>query len=123
MAVVTLISVFLGVTVRWPLLGLGMAIVCVPAFVRTVIINARRKAAGHGTSLGEKLVLFYVSLCVVLAVGEVSGLTFAFIMLIFALIDALRHATGLYLALFVAICVSGFIGWVLLKLLSSPPNQ
>jgi hypothetical protein len=68
MLIVTLVSVILGVTRLAPIIGLSMAIVALPAIVRTLIIR-RHHAANLPATLANPIVHFAASGGIVLIAG------------------------------------------------------
>jgi len=114
---ITLIGIFLGVSVRTPSAGVVLAFLGLPALVRTVLLNARRKATGRSMSFGEKVLAFAQSLGVVVAIAAVSGGTLAAI--VYVAISGIRgrsaNAAWVFSWLGVAICVSGLVGVGLLR--------
>jgi hypothetical protein len=58
---IALVAVLLGVLQMAPGVGILLAIAVTPAFLRTCIMTARRKARGKPVSLGYKLGTFAVS--------------------------------------------------------------
>jgi hypothetical protein len=127
MLIVTLISVFLGVTVRSPALGTALAFLCVPALVRTIMIRARLKARGLPMSFSDKVREFLWSLFVVAVIATASaGTLFLTGSLVVQLSDASHGAVqpaadvfGL-LGLLMAVGLSGFVGLVLIRQLWWP---
>ena len=61
MLTITLVAVLLGVFLMSPGIGILLAVVVAPAFLRTCIVMARRKARGQPVSLADKLGSFAAS--------------------------------------------------------------
>jgi len=87
---ITLVAVLLGVFRMAPGLGIGLAILVTPAFLRTCIVTARRKARGESISLAGKLGSFAVSFTVTL--GMVILLAALAIVSIFVALNAICAA-------------------------------
>ena len=76
MLVMTLIAVCFGLGGIEPGLGIGIAFLVTPAALRTAVAATRRRRAGHGMSIAEKLVAFAASLGVVIAIIVATGVAF-----------------------------------------------
>lgn len=76
MLTIALISVLLGVTRLAPGLGVGLFILVVPAYARTISIAGRRKVEEKRLSVGEKFSAFIESLAVVVMILVASGAAF-----------------------------------------------
>jgi hypothetical protein len=76
MLTVTLVSVCLGVGVMAPGLGIALAVLVTPAFIRTAIGAARRKVEGRPMDVGQKILAFGGSVGVVTVIGVAAGITF-----------------------------------------------
>jgi len=61
MLTIALVAVLLGVFLISPGIGILLAVAVTPAFLRTCIVMARRKARGQPVSLADKLGSFAVS--------------------------------------------------------------
>ncbi len=72
MLTIALISVLLGVTRLAPGLGIGLFVLAVPAYVRTISLASRQRAKGKSLDAMEKTSVFLVSTTIVMAV-IVSG--------------------------------------------------
>jgi len=75
--IITLVSVFLGITVRVPAAGVIVMFLALPALVRTVMIRTRRKAKGLAMPLGAKVVAFVQSLAIIVVICIASVGAFA----------------------------------------------
>lgn len=118
---ITLIGVFLGVCIRAPSAGAIVAFLGLPALVRTVLLNARRKARGRSMSFSEKVFAFAKSLGVVVFIGSISGGILGVI--IFGVVGGQGRGGDLGWALFwlvIGICTSGLVGVGLLRWLWLP---
>jgi len=124
MLIMTLISVFLGVTVRSPALGTALAFLCVPALVRTIMIRARLKTRGLPMSLSDKVFAFLRSLGVVAVIAAASaGTLFLSGSLVVHLSDASHGAVqpaAIVFGLLVAVGLSGLVGFALIRRLWWP---
>jgi hypothetical protein len=120
---ITLIGVFLGVCIRAPSAGAIVAFLALPALVRTVLLNARRKARGRSMSFSEKVFTFAKSLGVVVFIASISGGILGVI--IFGVIGERGLGRMPGWALFwvlVGICTSGLVGVGLLRWLWLPDD-
>jgi hypothetical protein len=118
---ITLIGVFLGVCIRAPSAGVIVAFLGLPALLRTVLLNARRKAKGHSMPFSEKVFAFAKSMGVVVFIAGISGGILGAI--IFGVMDTQGRGGDLGWALFwlvVGICASGLAGVGLLRWLWLP---
>lgn len=79
LAVFTLTAVYAGVTVQAPGIGFVLAIVSVPALVRTIGIGRRKKKKGQRLNLLEKAGAFFGSLVVVVVIATASFISFVVI--------------------------------------------
>jgi hypothetical protein len=66
MLTITLAAVLLGVALISPGMGIVLAVAVTPAFVRTCLVTARRRARGEEVSLTHKLGSFGLSFAVTL---------------------------------------------------------
>jgi hypothetical protein len=66
---VTLIAICLGVLVAVPGLGIVLAVISVPAFVRASASAARERAAGHEAEPADKIRFFLTSLGLVIVIA------------------------------------------------------
>jgi len=114
-----LIGVFLGVTVRSFAYGIIFAFLCIPALIRTIWINRRRKAKGHRMAFSEKILAFGASLGVVVVIAAASGGTLVGIIAL-AFQENLRHDVTPFVLLVLAVLASGLIGMFLLRWLWRP---
>lgn len=64
MLIITLIAVCCGLIVRFPGLGIVLAILALPPLVRTLLVVQRRKKSGRGTGTSSKIGLYLESLIV-----------------------------------------------------------
>lgn len=74
--IITLIAVCLGSLRLAPGLGILLIIVATPALVRTCVVGAREKRAGHSLSIGEKVVAFLASSAIIVLVGVAGFIAF-----------------------------------------------
>lgn len=118
--IVTLIGVFLGVTVRSPALGTALAFLCVPALVRTIMIRGRLKGRGLPLTLSDKVRAFLWSLFVVAVIAAVSAGTLVLGLLFIPprLLDG--SAVVVVLVILTAVGMSGLAGFVLIRWLWWP---
>ena len=114
-----LIGVFLGLTVRSVSYGIVFAFLCIPALVRTVRINRRRKAKGRRMAFSEKILAFGASLGVVVVVGAASGGTLAGIIAL-AAGSGFRGEGGAFVLMVFAVLAAGLVGLFLLRWLWPP---
>lgn len=115
-----LIGIFLGVTVHSVEYGIVFVFLCLPALVRTIWINRRRKAKGQGLIFSEKILTFGASLGVVVVVAGVSGGTAAGIIAV-AVQGADRGGDGAVFAMMIfAVVAGGVVGLLLLRWLWRP---
>jgi hypothetical protein len=77
MLIVTLSAVLFGVIALYRGIGIGLAVLSVPALVRTVGIQWRRRAAGAPLSPVDKGAAFLASLAVVTTITAASFAAFA----------------------------------------------
>lgn len=69
MLTITLVAVLLGVAKLAPGLGVLLALVVLPAYLRTCIAASRRSGRGQPMSTGAKLGSFGLNLCIVVVVA------------------------------------------------------
>jgi hypothetical protein len=74
--VTTLIAVCLGLSLSAPGLGIPLAMVAVPALVRTLIAGHQERAVGGKLSLAEKVLTFLASTGIMIAVLAAGGAAF-----------------------------------------------
>jgi hypothetical protein len=114
-----LIGVFLGLTVRSFAYGIIFAFLCIPALVRTIRINRRRKTKGHRMAFSEKILAFGASLGVVVVVAAASGGTLAGIIAL-AAGGGLRDEAAAFALMVFAVLAAGLVGLFLLRWLWPP---
>lgn len=114
-----LIGVFLGVTVRALAYGIIFAFLCVPALIRTIRINERRKAQGQHMAFSEKILAFGASLGVVVVVAAVSGGTLAGGIAL-ASGGGLRNGGVAFAFSLLTVAAAGLVGMFLLRWLWPP---
>jgi heme/copper-type cytochrome/quinol oxidase subunit 2 len=68
----TLVAILCSITSMAPGLGIVLAMLTVPALVRTCVISARRGARGEPTSIGEKTTVFLLTLATIIIVMVVA---------------------------------------------------
>jgi hypothetical protein len=110
-----LIGVFLGVAVRSLAYGIVFLFLCIPALIRTILINHRRKAQGRGLSFSEKILAFGASLVVVVVVAAGSGGAAAGIIAVGS-----QSRSIAMVALVLAVVGGGLVGLFLLRWLWRP---
>ena len=113
-----LIGVFLGLTVRSLSYGIIFLFLCIPALIRTIRINRRRKARSHSMAFSEKILAFGASLVVVVVVGAASGGTFAGIIAVG--IQGRPDEGTVFATLIFAVLAAGLVGLFLLRWLWPP---
>jgi hypothetical protein len=78
MLLVTLAAICSGVITIAPCLGIGMAVIAIPALLRTAALARDRQASPFQAPLrgGEKVMMFFESCCLVVIICIMSGLSF-----------------------------------------------
>jgi hypothetical protein len=76
--VTTLLAVICSITVMVPGLGIVLAILAVPALVRTCVVASRRAARGEPTPVGKKTSIFLLTMAVIVTVIVAVGGAFFF---------------------------------------------
>lgn len=79
MLVVTLAALVLGSFSIAPGLGIFLAIVCVPALIRTAIMLRRRESQGTAADAKSKAIMFAASLAVVAVAGVAASIAFGIV--------------------------------------------
>lgn len=74
--IVTLAGVCFGLIAAAPGLGIPVAVLIAPAFIRTLVITAQRRAHGDKPTAEEKVGGFFASLAIVLAIVLAAGAAF-----------------------------------------------
>jgi hypothetical protein len=122
MLLTALIGVFLGLTVHSLAYGIIFAFLCIPALIRTIRINRRRKAKGHRMAFSEKILAFGASLGVVVVVAAASGgtLTGCIFFAVFATGSGLRNGGAAFALTMLAFVAAGLVGMFLLRWLWPP---
>jgi hypothetical protein len=117
--IMTLISVFLGVTVHSPAAGAVLFILCVPALIRTVAIRNRWKAEGLSMSFSMKTFSFVESLLIVAIIAAVTGgIIYGGAMLLISLLSTVRPVSNSFpvivgVGVVVTTVVGGLVGLAL----------
>ena len=76
LGVVTVVTICLGIGVWYPPLGIGLGVLCAPAFIRTGIAMQRRYKQGEATSVGARATFFLGSLGLMTGLALATGVTF-----------------------------------------------
>ena len=76
MLTITLISVCLGVATWFPGVGLGLALLATPAYVRTALAGFRLRREGKPPTIEEKVFIFFASLAIVTSIVVAAGAAF-----------------------------------------------
>jgi hypothetical protein len=74
--IMALVAVNVGAFLIWPGLGALVAVISLPALVRTLVASGRSRRRGSAYSPLEKVEVFIVSVCIVFAVGMASVIAF-----------------------------------------------
>jgi hypothetical protein len=74
--ITTLVAVILSVSLMVPGVGICLAIVSVPALVRTYILVRRKREVGKSASNQEKALLFLACACIALLIALATGAAF-----------------------------------------------
>jgi hypothetical protein len=73
---ITLIAICLGVGTWLPGVGIGLAVLIAPAYVRTALAGLRLRREGKAATIEEKFIVFFASLAIVTAIAVASGVAF-----------------------------------------------
>jgi hypothetical protein len=120
---VTLVAVCLGLGAFSPTLGILLAIVAGPAYIRTLVVVARRKQTGGESGVAGKIEVFFVSLTVMFAVAIAAlvafvGTCFPIGLLGIGVADSTAPGAGMaviVVAFAVGFAAAGLVAWLLLR--------
>lgn len=76
LGVITIIAVCLGMGMLYPPLGIGLAVLCTPALIRTGIAMQRRQRRGDSPAWEARVVFFLGSVGIMLGLAVATGVTF-----------------------------------------------
>ena len=76
MLTITLIAVCLGIGTWLPGVGVGLALLIAPAYVRTALAGLRLRREGKPPTIEEKIFIFFASLGIVTAIAVATGVAF-----------------------------------------------